>query len=372
MDADKLKKNKKGLIIFGIIAILVIVFIIYEAHKAKMAQVAAANKSKHNTIIKQKQIIPITVRSKQHSNASNLNLLKSIQSKINKRNAKLQQAYNREKQLNNKLKNQPKGIIGASLHNNNNIYTNASNSIKLPSLNGSMVVTNVSGKGIIGNVIGANKPQQAQNTNNNITSTQNTNTNNNITSTNSNVSNIIPLGTLAYARLETRIYSLNSAVPVKAIISAPIRSRENKIIIPANSEIVGTASTSHTNNRVNVQFNDVIFPNGSTFKVNILAVGSNGASGIAGYAHEHYPMKILEGIGQTLLGVGALVIGSNGITSNSPYSMQSQVRTNVASGEINNAQNSLNKAQSATSSNILITVNAGKVFKIIFISPFKN
>ena len=336
MDVQSLKTNRTIKFIMLGLVILVFIILMYEFLKPTPS-------------IKPKKIIVKTSRTKvinarAASNAANLKMLKHIQAQLNNRVA----ARNKELTSNyKKLTYVKKQGVGHYVRHK----------LKLPSLATPMIVPYMITKS---NNTVSNLHQVA---NNKISSKQKV-----------PLSSIIPLGTSAYMRLITKIYSYNSNVPVKAEFTSNVTSREGKVIIPSGSTAVGVAQASNNNNgRVSVNFNDVIYPNGATYPINLTATGLNGAEGISGYVHYHYAAQVLEGIGQTLLGIGSLVVGSgSAMNSSAPYSLQSQIRSNVATNELQNAQNGLNNAQNNTTSNILITVKKGKLFKVIFLSPFKK
>ena len=335
MNVESLKTNKTIKFIMIGLVVLIFIILLYEFMKP-------TPKTKPKKIIIKPSNTKV-IKARASSNAANLKMLKHIQAQLNNRLA----ARNKQLAANyKKLTYVKKQGVGHYVRRK----------LKLPSLDTPMIVSYMVTKKnhVVSNL---------QNSANKISSNKTV-----------PLSSIIPLGTSAYMRLITKIYSYNSNVPVKAEFTANVTSREGKIIIPSGATAVGVAQASNNNNgRVTVNFNNIIYPNGATYHINLMAIGLNGSEGISGYVHYHYAAQVLEGIGQTLLGIGSLVVGSGSVmNSTTPYTLQSQVRSNVATNEIQNAQNGLNNAQNTTTSNILITVKKGKLFKVIFLSPFKK
>ena len=334
---DNIKGNKVVLIAIIVITVALIGIMSYEFFKPTHAA-----KPKKIIIVRKHVAAPV-VKVKPRQSSATLQTLKKIQDQLTKRNEKLKNSVKVVEQT------QPE-TYSRNVH------------VKLPNLNTSMIV-----KFKKSPVNSMSKSEVSTASNRYIQ-----NNNNNYNKPKIPLSYIIPLGTQAYVRLKTKVYSYNVNVPVEAVFTSNITSREGRVIIPAGSEIVGAASASHNNSRISISFKDIIFSNGATYNINLLSTGLNGAAGVEGNVHEHYPTKILEGIGQALLGVGSLVVGAGNVTTNTPYSMQSQVRENVANTEINNATNSLNNSTSNTYNNTLITINKNKLFEVIFMSPFAD
>lgn len=81
--------------------------------------------------------------------------------------------------------------------------------------------------------------------------------------------------------LKTAIFSYNLATPVIAEVEYDIIYL-NKVIIPKNTLVIGYASVYKTDDRVNVFFHTLVFPNGQELKFSGMALHTDGSAGIPG------------------------------------------------------------------------------------------
>lgn len=147
----------------------------------------------------------------------------------------------------------------------------------------------------------------------------------------------LPSGTKVRALLEDRVFSFNVAAPVLAIVPNDFKS-DGKTIIPKGSKFLGEANVLKSIDRINVSFDLLILPDGSELRVRAMALAEDGASGIRGKVDKHGDTKILKAIGETLLGGASLFVGS---TQSDPYSLNDQLRTNLAQNLTNQAAQDL-------------------------------
>jgi hypothetical protein len=179
--------------------------------------------------------------------------------------------------------------------------------------------------------------------------------------------NGIPPGTTAYAELATAVFSFNTKAPAKAKLLQNIYTKEHKLVMPAGTIFLGTVSTIHSQDRVNIAFSQAVYPNGETYNINALALSNNGSAGIKGQVNSPALVDTLEGVGEAVLGLGSLFFGGN---NSNPYSMNDQLKYAAGSSLTNQAGNSLANAQA--NNKTTITVKAGKTIKLIFLNGFNK
>ncbi len=90
----------------------------------------------------------------------------------------------------------------------------------------------------------------------------------------------LPLGTEMDAVIEETVVTDDSGMPVIARIRSGY-FRDGKQVIPRNSKIFGYTGRM-IENRVHVKFEHVVFPDGSEYQINAVAVDKSGGGGIQG------------------------------------------------------------------------------------------
>ena len=83
------------------------------------------------------------------------------------------------------------------------------------------------------------------------------------------------------AVLRTAIFSYNTNTPVIAETEFDV-SFLGKTMIPKGTKLIGTSAIEKTDDRVNVAFHTMVFPDGSEIKFNGLALWTDGSAGIIG------------------------------------------------------------------------------------------
>lgn len=83
------------------------------------------------------------------------------------------------------------------------------------------------------------------------------------------------------AVVKTGVFSFNIEPPVVAEVEFD-QVYLNKTMIPKGSKIIGYASLYHSDNRVNVFFHTIVFPDGSEIKFSGMALHTDGSAGIPG------------------------------------------------------------------------------------------
>jgi type IV secretory pathway VirB10-like protein len=97
----------------------------------------------------------------------------------------------------------------------------------------------------------------------------------------------LPTGFTFSALLPDAIFSYNTIAPTIAIVEDDVKFR-NLVIIPKGTRLVGTASTLHTLDRVNINMSLVVLPDGCEFPLSAIALSADdGSAGIKGKVQKH-------------------------------------------------------------------------------------
>ncbi len=161
----------------------------------------------------------------------------------------------------------------------------------------------------------------------------------------------IPSGTKIPALLSERIFSFNVAAPVTAVLTKDF-SLKNQVLIPQGSRFLGEVNVVKSVDRVNVRFDLLIFPDGRELRIRAIALSEDGSGGIKGKVDKHTDTKVLKAIGETLLAGASLFVGGR---SQDAYSLEDQMRVNLADNLTNQASQDLRSVKVDKS----ITVDSG-------------
>lgn len=161
----------------------------------------------------------------------------------------------------------------------------------------------------------------------------------------------IPSGTKIPALLSDRIFSFNVAAPVTAILPKDFILKDN-VIIPKDARFLGEVNVLKSVDRVNVRFDLLILPDGRELRIRAIALSEDGSSGIKGKVDKHTDTKALKAVGETLLAGASLFVGGR---SQDPYSLEDQLRVNLADNLTNQASQDLRSVKVDKS----ITVESG-------------
>jgi len=92
---------------------------------------------------------------------------------------------------------------------------------------------------------------------------------------------LLPTGHYFEAVIKTAVFSFNIEPPVVAEVEFD-QVYLNKTMIPKGSKIIGYASLYHSDNRINIVFHTIVFPDGSEIKFSGMALYTDGSAGIPG------------------------------------------------------------------------------------------
>jgi len=169
----------------------------------------------------------------------------------------------------------------------------------------------------------------------------------------------LPSGTKVPAFLLDRVFSFNVNAPVLAIVSKDFSWKE-QVVIPKDSQFLGEASVLKSIDRINVSFNLLVLPDGREIRVHAMALSEDGSNGIKGKVEKHRDLRVFKAIGESLLGGASLFVGG---ASRDPYSIEDQLRMNLAQNLTNQASQDLRSVRVDQS----ITVEAYTPIQVIIL-----
>jgi hypothetical protein len=96
-----------------------------------------------------------------------------------------------------------------------------------------------------------------------------------------------PTGFTFSALLPDAIYSYNTLAPVLAVVEDDVKFHD-RVVLPKNTHVVGTAGTVHTLDRVNINWTLAVTPEGCEFPFFGLALSADdGSAGVKGKLEKH-------------------------------------------------------------------------------------
>lgn len=97
----------------------------------------------------------------------------------------------------------------------------------------------------------------------------------------------LPTGYIFNALLPDAVYSYNLTAPVVALLEEDVKFRD-QLVLPKKTKLVGTASTLHTLDRVNITWSLAVLPDGCELALAAIALSAeDGSAGIKGKLEEH-------------------------------------------------------------------------------------
>lgn len=155
----------------------------------------------------------------------------------------------------------------------------------------------------------------------------------------------LPPGAKIPAHISGTLFSFNTEAPVTAVVSKDIE-KDGKIVIPKNSRFLGEADVLKSLDRINVRFRLLVFPDGTELKARAMALSCDGSSGIKGRVSKHRDMRVFKAIGETMLAGASLFAGG---LSSEAFSLEDELRLNLAQGLTNEARQDLRNVNVDTS-----------------------
>lgn len=164
----------------------------------------------------------------------------------------------------------------------------------------------------------------------------------------SNPSTTVVQGTVIPAVLETAI-DTNRGGPARAIVSLNVRGFDgSRVLIPRGSRLIGQYSSGLVagQNRVLVEWNRLIRPDGATIMLDSPSADRLGRAGIRGDVNSHFWERFASAIFRTTLDVGS-VVAAQEISSGSLILLPRSLREGGSQGGSQQIQRTLSVDQGA-------------------------
>jgi hypothetical protein len=172
----------------------------------------------------------------------------------------------------------------------------------------------------------------------------------------------VPAGTRLVARLEAPVSSAEAA-PVVAVVEYNYE-REGEIVLPAGAKVFGKLLEVHSSGFVDLQFDHIEMPDGSTDKIHATAMDLKLGPLKGHVSGKRSGTKFLV---SSLSGVGTAAAymagGRSNAAFNGPLSENSLLRERVADNVANAGQGELNQA--SFNQNIVVTIPANTRFYLV-------
>ena len=96
----------------------------------------------------------------------------------------------------------------------------------------------------------------------------------------------LPTGFTFPARLENAIYSYNVETPAIAVIERPVVYL-GRVVLPSGTRVIGTVSVRQSHDRVLINFQTLVFPEGDEARFLGMALSLDGSAGVKGKVETH-------------------------------------------------------------------------------------
>jgi len=101
---------------------------------------------------------------------------------------------------------------------------------------------------------------------------------------------VVPLGSMIKCLLIHNVVTNNFEAPVIAQVWEDFYF-DGKLLLPFGTRIYGTASSGKQRDRVTVRFNNIVFQDGKTVKVNAIGLSKDGSGGLTGTVIDEHNKK---------------------------------------------------------------------------------
>jgi len=96
----------------------------------------------------------------------------------------------------------------------------------------------------------------------------------------------LPTGFTFEAVIDGAIFSYNLLTPTVAIIEEDIDYLDD-IVLPKGTRFIGVVQVAHSLDRINIDFQTCVFPDGQEIKINGMALSPDGSAGVKGKVEQH-------------------------------------------------------------------------------------
>lgn len=166
----------------------------------------------------------------------------------------------------------------------------------------------------------------------------------------------IPSNTVAYVYLERDLMTGNLDAPVTAVTYLDVKSN-GKTVLPKGARLIGQCQ-SVSGNRIQINFENVIFPDGREYAVRGMALGEDNLVGVAGDINRNIAKKTGNLFASSLLDAAAQSMSITGDSFGSVFAGSMADKTGDSFDNVVD--------DSAERSGMTIKVAASTRFKVVF------
>ncbi len=159
---------------------------------------------------------------------------------------------------------------------------------------------------------------------------------------------VIPLGSMVKCLLIHNIITNNFEAPVIAQVWEDFYF-DGKLLLPFGTRIYGTASAGRQRDRVLVKFENIVFQNGKTIKINAIGLSQDGSGGLTGTVIDDGTKKTILAMAMNLLSGVALGFQQ---TSTNTLTGMNQVESNSRNALLNGVANTFQKQAQQTQNDV--------------------
>ena len=159
---------------------------------------------------------------------------------------------------------------------------------------------------------------------------------------------VIPLGSMVKCLLIHNIVTNNFDAPVIAQVWEDFYF-DGKLLLPFGTRIYGTATAGRQRDRVVVKFDNIVFQDGKTIKINAIGLSQDGSGGLTGTVIDDGTKKTILAMAMNLLSGVALGFQQ---TSTNALTGIDQVESNSRNALLNGVANTFQKQAQQTQNDI--------------------
>lgn len=172
----------------------------------------------------------------------------------------------------------------------------------------------------------------------------------------------LPMGTMIPVALEGAVISSDQSTPAIARLTADAEGLDGETI-PEGTRVFGNAGVDSTGERIQIRFQTLVLPDGTQKDISAMAMGADGAAGLAGDVDQ----RLLARNGGRVVGtfVGGLAeglkdrqMGSNGIVLESG-SVRNGLLNGLSSAALDQARDSASASERLKP---VVTIERGRAF----------
>lgn len=123
----------------------------------------------------------------------------------------------------------------------------------------------------------------------------------------------LPTGFTFPVRLENAVYSYNVETPAIAIVERDV-AYLSRVVIPANTRVIGTVAVLKSHDRILVTFHTLVFESGDEVKFNGMALSLDGSAGLKGKVETHKDSAVANTVLRSLVSGTQAALDVSGVS----------------------------------------------------------